>query len=124
MLGMFIVLTSLNAYAQASGADHSSGAATAAAPSQADTTPSDSKASKKAEKVANRTLQNDVRRALSRTKGLGMADVTVQARDGDVTLRGTMQSQPQVDQASEVAKGVKGVKSVRSQIRVLSTMAN
>jgi hyperosmotically inducible protein len=124
VFGVFIILTSLNAYSQASGTEGSSGASTAAAASHANATPSDAKSKKKAERVANRTLQNDVRRALSRTKGISMADVTVQARDGEVTLRGSMQNQAQVDQAGEVAKGVKGVTAVRNQVRVLSTMGN
>ena len=124
VFGVFIILTSLNAYSQASGTEGSSRASTATAASQADVTPSDAKSRKKAERVANRTLQNDVRRALSRTKGISMADVTVQARDGEVALRGSMQNQAQIDQAGEVAKGVKGVTSVNNQIRVLSTMGN
>lgn len=123
-VGMFIILTSLNAYSQASSTERSSGPATATVASQTDMAPSDAKATKKAEKNTNRALQNDVRRALSRTKGLNMADVTVQARDGEVVLRGSMQSQPQADQAVEVAKGVKGVTSVRNQIKILSTMGS
>lgn len=123
-VGMFIILTSLNAYSQASSTERSSASANATVASQADMAPSDAKATKKAEKNTNRALQNDVRRALSRTKGLNMADVTVQARGGEVVLRGSMQSQPQADQAVEVAKGVKGVTSVRNQIKILSTMGS
>lgn len=97
---------------------------TATAASRANVTPSDSKSRKKDERVANGTLQNDVRRALSRTNSISMADVIVRARDVEVPLRGSMQNQAQVDQAGEVAKGVKGVTSVRNQIRALSTMGN
>ena len=124
VLGVLIILTSLNVHAQGSGTEGLPAASTATAASPGNATPSTAKSSKKAEKDANKALQNDVRRALSRTKGISMADITVQARDGAVALRGSMQNQAQIDQAGEVAKGVKGVTSVNNQIRVLSTMGN
>ena len=124
VFGVLIILTSMNVHAQASGTEGLSAASAATAASPGNATPSNAKASKKAEKDANKALQNDVRRALSRTKGISMADVTVQARDGAVALRGSMQNQAQIDQAGEVAKGVKGVTLVNNQIRVLSTMGN
>ena len=124
VLGVLIILTSLNVHAQASNTEGLSAASAATAASPGNATPSNAKSSKKAEKDANKALQNDVRRALSRTKGISMADITVQARDGAVALRGSMQNQAQIDQAGEVAKGVKGVTSVNNQIRVLSTMGN
>lgn len=122
--GLLVILTSLNGYAQSSGAGGASEPTNGLAASQPDMAPSDVKATKKAEKLANRALQSDVRRALSRTKGLNIANVTVQARGGDILLEGYMQNQTQADQAAEVAKGVKGVTSVKNRIRVRSTMTS
>jgi hyperosmotically inducible periplasmic protein len=102
--GALIVVASLNAYAQSSDA-----AATDNAPAATST---------KATKAANRKLQRDVRRALSKTKNLSVANITVRARSGAVTLEGSVPEQPQIDLATQAAQGVAGVTSVKNALTI------
>lgn len=102
--GAMIVLASLNAYAQSS--DAAAPAAASAAPSA------------KSTKAANRALQRKVRAALSKTKGLSVANITVRARGGAVVLAGTVPEQPQVDLATQAAQGVDGVTSVKNALTI------
>jgi osmotically-inducible protein OsmY len=104
--GALIVLASLNAYAQSSDA-------TAEAPMAASSAPSAKQA-----KAANRALGRKVRTALSKTKGLSVANITVRARGGAVTLAGTVPEQQQVDLATQAAQGVAGVTSVKNALSI------
>lgn len=99
-----IVLASLNAYAQSS--DAAAPMAAASAPTAKQT------------KAANRALGRKVRSALSKTKGLAVANITVRARGGAVTLAGTVPEQPQVDLATQAAQGVAGVTSVKNALTI------
>ena len=103
--GALIVVASLNAYAQSSDATAASGAMSAAPTA-------------KSTKAANRALQRSVRKALSRTKGLSVANITVRARSGAVTLEGSVPEQPQVDLATQAAQGVAGVTSVKNALTI------
>ena len=100
--GALIVLASLNAYAQ----DASAPAAESAAPTAKQT------------KAANRALQRKVRNTLSKTKGLSVANITVRARGGDVTLAGSVPKQEQIDIATQAAQGVAGVTSVKNALTI------
>ena len=102
--GALIVMASLNAYAQSSDAMAASG--TMAAPSA------------KSTKAANRALQRSVRKALSKTKGLSVTNITVRARSGAVTLEGSVPEQPQSDLATQTAQGVAGVTSVKNALTI------
>lgn len=103
--GALVVLASLNAYAQSSDA-------TAMAPATA------SAATGKQAKAANRALGRKVRSALSKTKGLSVANITVRARGGAVTLAGSVPEQSQVDLATQTAQGVAGVTSVKNALTI------
>jgi hyperosmotically inducible periplasmic protein len=105
--GALVALASLNVSAQESAA--ASATATAAA--------SDAKAVK----AADRALQKEVLRALSKTKGLRVSAITVRARNGVVTLEGTVPEQSQVGLATQAAEAVEGVKSVTNALS-LSTL--
>ncbi|MFC0398220.1 BON domain-containing protein [Paraburkholderia rhizosphaerae] len=70
----------------------------------------------KAVKQANRRLGRDVRRALAKAQGFDVSNVFVRARDGNVTLTGTVPESGQIAQAATVAQGVNGVKSVTNKI--------
>ncbi|KXU82210.1 transport-associated protein [Paraburkholderia monticola] len=107
MGGALLVLASLDAYAQSSGAD-----AASARPYASDA---------KAGKAADRALQKSVVRALSRTKGLRATTITVRAHNGAVTLEGTVPEQSQVGLATQAAEGVEGVTSVTNAL-TLSTL--
>jgi hyperosmotically inducible protein len=100
-----IVLTTLSAYAQG-------GSAPAVAPAVAQSS------SVKAMRAANRQLQKQVRKALTRTKGLNGSGISVQARSGVVTLQGWVPEQSQAALATQAAEGVPGVTSVKSELTV------
>jgi hyperosmotically inducible periplasmic protein len=104
--GALIVLASLNAYAQSSDAAAPAAASASASPTAKQT------------KAANRALGRKVRSALSKTKGLSVANITVRARGGAVTLAGTVPEQPQVDLATQAAQGVAGVTSVKNALTI------
>ena len=103
--GALIVLASIQAYAQSSDAAAMAPAAPAAT-------------STKATKAADRALGRKVRSALSKTKGLSVANITVRSRSGAVTLAGTVPEQGQVDMATQAAQGVAGVTSVKNALTI------
>lgn len=104
-----LISGSIHAYAQASNA---------AAPSSAPTTTAEARGHYKSMKAANRALQRQVRSALVKDRNISTANITVRARDGAVTLQGTVPLQAQSDRATEVAKGVPGVVSVRNALSI------
>jgi hyperosmotically inducible periplasmic protein len=107
-VGVMLVVASLHTYA-----DDSSASAGPASGS-----PTSDKQQSKAAKAANRALSRKVRATLAKDKNLDITDVTVRARDGAVTLQGTVPDQSQTDRAAEVAKGVEGVTSVKNALTV------
>jgi hyperosmotically inducible protein len=102
-----LIVASVHAYAQSS-------EAAPAAPS----TTQGAQQHYRSLKAANRALQRQVRAALSRTRGISVANITVRARDGAVILQGSVPEQAQSDRATEVAKGVAGVTSVRNALSI------
>jgi len=97
-----IVLASVNAYAQSSDA----GAMAPAAPTA------------KSVKAENRALGKKVRAALAKAGRIDVANVTVRARSGAVSLTGAVPDASQIDQAATVAKGVAGVTSVANHLTI------
>ncbi|WP_028224321.1 BON domain-containing protein [Paraburkholderia ferrariae] len=115
--GTMLVAASLQVYAQDASAPAAATAAsgpTTAAKQQYN----ESKAQYKSAKAANRALARKVRAALAKDKDVSVANITVRAKDGAVTLQGTVPEQPQVDRATEVAKGVAGVTSVKNALTI------
>jgi osmotically-inducible protein OsmY len=100
-------LTSFNAQAQS-----------ASSPLTASAMASSPAASPKAMKAADRRLQKDVLHALARTKGLNASGISVRARNGVVTLQGTVPEQSQTDVAAHAAESVAGVASVKNALGV------
>jgi len=75
--------------------------------------------SAKAMRMANRKLAKTVRAALTKAKpALPMADITVLAKGGVVSLTGSVPSQDQSTQATTVAQGVAGVTSVNNKLSI------
>lgn len=99
-----IVLASINAYSQ------TSDVAVANQPS--------AKQTAKAAKSADRALARKVRSTLSKAKDINVADITVRAKSGDVTLQGSVPEQTQIDSATHVAQGVPGVSSVKNALTI------
>lgn len=75
-----------------------------------------SRAQHRAARLANRKLAREVRAALVRDPHISVANVVVVARDGAVTLEGSVPEAPQIDRATQVATGVAGVSSVKNAL--------
>lgn len=76
-------------------------------------------ASAKTQRAANRQLAKNVRQALARTKSLNIVNVTVRAKQGVVTLQGSMPDNNQIEQAAKVASAVSGVASVKNDLTTI-----
>ncbi len=75
--------------------------------------------SAKSMRMANRRLARRVRAALTKAKpALPMAQITVIAKGGMVSLTGSVSSQDQSMQANSVAQGVSGVTSVNNKLSI------
>ena len=75
-------------------------------------------ATTKASKAADRKLAHRVATALERTHGLNAARILVKARDGHVTLNGSVTDNEQVSLAADAARQVAGVKTVENFVRI------
>ncbi|MFX1699210.1 BON domain-containing protein [Paraburkholderia sp. A1RO-1] len=67
---------------------------------------------------ANRALSRKVYAALGKHKEIDAGNISIVARDGAVTLNGTVEEQSQIDTVAAVAKAVPGVKSVTNKLTV------
>lgn len=72
--------------------------------------------SKKAVHARNHQLEKAVRHALTRTKNLDSAGITVLAKGGVVTLEGTVPANDQIQIASDAAGAVSGVSTVKNNL--------
>lgn len=108
--GAVVALASLNVQAQT--ADASAAAVTTAPATSAATAKADRKAARKADHALERT----VRKALAKDKAVDVTKITVRARNGAVTLLGTVPDQDQIDAATQAAKDVTGVTSVNNAL--------
>ncbi|SAK86980.1 lipoprotein [Caballeronia pedi] len=72
----------------------------------------------KAARAANRALSRRVRAALAKDKNIDVANVTVRAKEGAVTLQGTVPDSSQIDRATGVAQRVAGVTSLKNALTV------
>jgi hyperosmotically inducible periplasmic protein len=72
----------------------------------------------KAARAANRALSRRVRAALAKDKNIDVANVTVRAKEGAVTLQGTVPDSSQIDRATGVAQRVTGVTSLKNALTV------
>lgn len=78
----------------------------------------ESRAQYRAARAANRKLARQVRGALARDSHISVANITVRARDGAVTLQGSVPEAAQIGRAADVAKGVAGVNSVTNALTI------
>ena len=105
-------LTGLSAFAQAVG----SSGGLASAPS-ASLTSGAAANHAPGSKAADRALAKQVRRALAKS-GMVLTDMTVRAKDGEVSLIGSVPTAALVEQAGHVAAGVSGVTSVTNRLTI------
>ena len=66
-------------------------------------------------------LVRDVRRAFTRTTGLNPSNIPVTARDGVVTLTGSVPRESQIQRAGDAAKSVPGVTEVSNKLTLRTT---
>jgi hyperosmotically inducible periplasmic protein len=112
--GTMLVAASLQVYAQDASAPAAAPGTTPAARAQVQSARADLRAARQ----ANRRLARKVRSALARDPNVAVARITVRAKDGAVTLEGTVPVRDQIDRAGEVAKGVAGVTSVTNSLTI------
>jgi cytidylate kinase len=74
--------------------------------------------------VDNLALEWSVRSALRRDERTAGSSFTVECADGTARLLGVLDTQPEVDAAAQVARGVEGVKSVDNQLKAASSAAS
>jgi osmotically-inducible protein OsmY len=77
----------------------------------------DSGASVKLQKKANRKLAHDVRRALEKSQ-LDVDDVRILAKNGVVSLDGTVPDSGQLSKVPDIASKVPGVTSVSNNLSI------
>ncbi len=70
-------------------------------------------------KRANGDLQSEVRGKLE--ANIPAAKLTVDAKDGAVTISGTVSNKEQLDKIEPLAKQIKGVSSVTNKVKIAST---
>jgi len=87
-------------------------AQTGASPASAPTSQTRTAETKKSDK----TLARDVRRALGNTHDLNAQGIRVTARNGFITLTGTVRTADEMNAAEQVARSVRGVQSVTNRL--------
>lgn len=108
-IGTIIVAASLNAWSQ--------GGPASIAPEASATVASGAVAPATGKK-ANRALRRKVYAAIAKHKEISAGNISVTAKNGAVTLHGTVTEALQVDTVAEIAKGVPGVTSVTNNLTV------
>lgn len=107
-----IVATSVTAWPQT----HE--AASASASAQGASVMAASGAAAPTGKKADRALRRKVYAAIGKYKEISAGDISVTAKDGAVTLNGTVMEAAQIGKAEDIAKGVPGVTSVTNKLTV------
>lgn len=69
-------------------------------------------------KSADKALAKRVRRALGKSSGMVLTNINIRAKDGVITLRGSVPLAALIDQATQVAAGVNGVTAVANHLTV------
>ena len=69
-------------------------------------------------RAANRALRRKIYAAIGKHKEISAGNISVVAKDGAVTLNGTVTDGAQVDKVAEIAKSVPGVISVINRLTV------
>ena len=108
-VGVLTVAAAMTAWSQASAP--ASATATASSASSGSAAPVTGR-------KANRALRRQVYSAIVKQKDISAGNISVIAKDGAVTLNGTVTDASQVDRVAEIAKGVPGVTSVTNKLTV------
>ncbi|HEX3639069.1 MAG TPA: BON domain-containing protein [Paraburkholderia sp.] len=105
-VGVAIIAASMSAWSQSS--------ETASAPAMA----APGSAAPATGRKANRALRRQVYNAIVKQKDISAGNISVVAKDGAVTLNGTVTDASQVGRVAEIARGVPGVTSVTNKLTV------
>nr|WP_230952726.1 BON domain-containing protein [Burkholderia multivorans] len=111
--GVAVAAVSIGAWAQ-SGASASMAASAPAGAGGA----ASAGMSPKAVRQANRALRRKVYAALARHKEIDAGSISVIAKDGAITLNGTVAEASQIETVEQVARDVAGVTSVTNRLAV------
>ncbi|HEX7931753.1 MAG TPA: BON domain-containing protein [Paraburkholderia sp.] len=106
-----IVATSMNAWSQTSETTRAIAASASAMAVSGAASPATGR-------KADRALSRTVYAAIGKHKEISAGDISVIAKDGAVTLNGTVTDASQIDRVAEIAKGVAGVTSVINKLTV------
>src|SRR6516225_10467339 len=109
-VGALIVAMSTNVWAQGGAAASAPGSAPPASAMVAS-----GAATPATGKKANRALRRQVYAAIGKHKEISAGNISVTAKDGAVTLNGTVTDATQIPKVAEIAKGVPGVISVTNK---------
>ena len=108
-----IVAVSMNAWSKSGQTASASASATGASTMAASGAGSPANGKK-----ANRALRRKVYAAIGKHKEISAGNISVIAKDGAVTLQGTVTDASQIGQVAEITKGVPGVTSVINKLTV------
>lgn len=112
-----MVVTSLNAWSQTG----ASASATSSALS-ASATVAASNAVPVPGRKADRALRKRIYAAIGKHKEISAGNISIVAKDGAVTLNGTVADASQVSEVADIVKGVTGVMSVTNKLTVLKPL--
>jgi hyperosmotically inducible periplasmic protein len=101
---MVLMMASAFAYAQTDASTDTGNTTSAAAPT------------KKQIRQQNHALEKMVRQTLTKTKHLDSSDIVIVARNGNVTLDGSVPDPSQIDVAGKSAASVPGVKHLDNRV--------
>lgn len=106
-IGLVVMAACMNAWSQKN-----------SAPVSASATAASGSATAPVGRKANRALRRQVYNAIAKQKDISAGNISVVARDGAVTLNGTVADASQVGRVAEIARGVPGVTSVTNKLTV------
>jgi osmotically-inducible protein OsmY len=112
-IGTIIVALSMNAWSQNSSAASAPASAAAGSATEASGATAPGKGKK-----ADRVLRRNVYAAIGKHKEISAGSISVTAKDGAVTLNGTVPDATQIISVAEIAKGVPKVTSVTNKLTV------
>jgi osmotically-inducible protein OsmY len=113
VIGACIVAASMNAWSQSGQAPSA-----ASAPPGASAMVASSAAPAETGRRANRALRRQIYAAISKHKEISAGNISVTAKNGAVTLNGTVENASQVVKVAEIATGVAGVTSVNNRLAI------
>ena len=97
---------------------HAGEAASSPSSAQGASTTAGSGAAASTGRKADRALRRKVYAAIGKYKEISAGDISVIAKDGAVTLNGTVTEAAQIGKAEAIVKGVSGVTSVTNKLTV------